>query len=129
MSRVFDLPPSSSGLGHWPFKPEAGVRIPLGAPNKRWERSSVGERLPYKQEVVGSSPAAPTRVRNHRYLMCGQVAQLVEHWTENPGVGGSIPPLATRINFWGLLPPFLLILINHPSGLRPRCPKRVGSGE
>ena len=25
----------------------------------------------------------------------GQVAQLVEHWTENPGVGGSIPPLST----------------------------------
>ena len=53
-----------------------------------WERSSGEERLPYKQEVVGSSPAAPTR-------SSGQVAQLVEHWTENPGVGGSIPPLAT----------------------------------
>ena len=25
----------------------------------------------------------------------GQVAQLVEQWTENPRVGGSIPPLAT----------------------------------
>ena len=25
----------------------------------------------------------------------GQVAQLVEHRTENPGVGGSIPPLTT----------------------------------
>ena len=25
----------------------------------------------------------------------GQVAQLVEHRTENPGVGGSIPPLST----------------------------------
>ena len=25
----------------------------------------------------------------------GQVAQLVEHATENRGVGGSIPPLAT----------------------------------
>jgi hypothetical protein len=24
----------------------------------------------------------------------GQVAQLVEHRTENPGVGGSIPPLS-----------------------------------
>ena len=27
--------------------------------------------------------------------MGGQVAQLVEQWTENPRVGGSIPPLAT----------------------------------
>ena len=26
----------------------------------------------------------------------GQVAQLVEHATENRGVGGSIPPLATE---------------------------------
>ena len=26
----------------------------------------------------------------------GQVAQLVEQWTENPRVGGSIPPLATN---------------------------------
>ena len=26
----------------------------------------------------------------------GQVAQLVEQWTENPRVGGSIPPLATK---------------------------------
>jgi hypothetical protein len=26
----------------------------------------------------------------------GQVAQLVEHRTENPGVGGSIPPLSTK---------------------------------
>ena len=28
-----------------------------------------------------------------------QVAQLVEHVTENHGVGGSIPPLGTRILF------------------------------
>jgi hypothetical protein len=27
----------------------------------------------------------------------GQVAQSVEQWTENPRVGGSIPPLATII--------------------------------
>ena len=31
----------------------------------------------------------------------GQVAQLVEHSTENRGVGGSIPPLATRVLFFG----------------------------
>ena len=28
---------------------------------------------------------------------CGQIAQLVEQRTENPRVGGSIPPLATRL--------------------------------
>ena len=62
-------PPSSSGLGHWPFKPAARVRIPLGAPDfskkkvmkAEWVRSSEGERLPYEQKVVGSSPAAPTK--------------------------------------------------------------------
>ena len=27
----------------------------------------------------------------------GEIAQLVEHWTENPGVGGSSPPLATSL--------------------------------
>jgi hypothetical protein len=27
----------------------------------------------------------------------GQVAQSVEQWTENPCVGGSIPPLSTRL--------------------------------
>ena len=25
------VPPSSSGLGHWPFKPVTGIRVPLGA--------------------------------------------------------------------------------------------------
>ena len=29
----------------------------------------------------------------------GQVAQLVEQWTENPCVGGSIPPLSTYPRF------------------------------
>ena len=28
-------------------------------------------------------------------VLVGWVAQLVEHRTENPGVGGSIPPLST----------------------------------
>jgi hypothetical protein len=26
----------------------------------------------------------------------GEIAQLVERWTENPCVGGSIPPLSTK---------------------------------
>ncbi len=30
-----------------------------------------------------------------RRILIGQVAQSVEHRTENPGVGGSIPPLST----------------------------------
>ena len=30
-----------------------------------------------------------------RVFFCGQLAQLVEQWTENPRVRGSIPRLAT----------------------------------
>jgi hypothetical protein len=33
-------------------------------------------------------------------LAGAQVAQLVEHVTENHGVGGSIPPLGTKAKFW-----------------------------
>ena len=40
----------------------------------------------------------------------GQVAQLVEHRTENPGVAGSIPALSTR---W----PCPLILVSSLLGL------------
>jgi hypothetical protein len=32
-----------------------------------------------------------------RVFCLGQVAQLVEHMTENHGVGGSIPPLAMMV--------------------------------
>ncbi len=37
------------------------------------------------------------------HLWEGQVAQLVEHMTENHGVGGSIPSLATTISRSSLL--------------------------
>ena len=41
--------------------------------------------------------------------ICGQVAQLVEQRTENPRVGGSIPPLATTSE----LQPFLNRAFSH----------------
>ena len=79
----------------------------------------MGEHLPYKQRVIGSSPIVPTMfgpvVQLVRTLACharGQgfespsgrhfvvsyasVAQLVEQGTENPRVGGSIPPGGTK---------------------------------
>jgi hypothetical protein len=34
-------PPSSSGLGHRPFKAAARVRIPLGAPSAKWPAPMV----------------------------------------------------------------------------------------
>ena len=43
--------------------------------------------------MLGASPFVCRAVND------GQVAQLVEQRTENPCVGGSIPPLATRRPF------------------------------
>ena len=36
--------------------------------------------------------------QTHGVTSIGQIAQLVEQRTENPCVGGSIPPLATAIS-------------------------------
>ena len=85
--------------------------------------AQVGEHLPYKQEVIGSSPIATTIlfyglvVQLVRTLAChargrrfepvpgrhflifktfGSIAQLVEQGTENPRVSGSIPLRATK---------------------------------
>ena len=74
----------------------------------------MGEHLPYKQGVTGSSPVVPTKsglvVQLVRTLAChargrgfephpgrqfASVAQSVEQGTENPRVGGSIPPGGT----------------------------------
>ena len=57
-------------------------------------RNPVGVRI---------SPTAPNhskrlrifKINNIIYIIKGQIAQLVEQRTENPCVGGSIPPLAT----------------------------------
>ena len=78
--------------------------------------AQLGEHLPYKQGVIGSSPIATTIfyglvVQLVRTLAChargrrfepvpgrhffGFIAQLVEQGTENPCVPGSIPGEAT----------------------------------
>ena len=44
--------------------------------------AQLGEHLPYKQEVTGSSPVSSIE----------PLAQLVEHLTFNQRVGGSRPP-------------------------------------
>ena len=56
-----------------------------------------------------------------------QVAQLVEHVTENHGVGGSIPPLGTIVLSLGVAlilqdkpPPSLSSMIGRPTGARLR---------
>ena len=78
----------------------------------------MGEHLPYKQRVIGSSPIVPTNgpvVQLVRTLAChargrgfeshpgrqyfASVAQLVEHVTENHSVVGSIPTRGTICGF------------------------------
>ena len=78
-------------------------------------RAQLGEHLPYKQGVTGSSPVVPTTdglvVQLVRTLAChargrgfephpgrhfASVAQSVEQWTENPRVAGSIPAGGTK---------------------------------
>ena len=79
--------------------------------------AQLGEHLPYKQRVTGSSPVVPTNrgpvVQLVRTLachargrgfephsgrqMCASVAQSVEQGTENPRVVGSIPTGGTTI--------------------------------
>ena len=95
-------PPSSSGLGHRPFKAEARVRIPLGARHhhicaRRGVRSSSppcqgGDRGIEARRARWASESETAR------SPVGEVAQLVEHAAENRGVGGPIPPLPTREN-------------------------------
>ena len=77
--------------------------------------AQLGEHLPYKQRVIGSSPIVPTKfglvVQLVRTLAChargrgfephpgrqfASVAQSVEQGTENPRVDGSIPSGGTR---------------------------------
>ena len=79
--------------------------------------AQLGEHLPYKQEVIGSSPIATTSfyglvVQLVRTLAChargrrfepvpgrhffAPIAQLVEQGTENPCVRGSIPRPGTK---------------------------------
>ena len=77
--------------------------------------AQLGEHLPYKQRVTGSSPVVPTMngpvAQSVRALAChargrgfeplpgrhyALVAQSVEHVTENHSVGGSIPPQGTK---------------------------------
>ena len=89
--------------------------------NNHGSLAQLGERLPYKQRVVGSSPTVPTIsvktifgpvVQLVRTLAChargrgseslpgrqlAQIAQSVEQGTENPRVAGSIPALGTKM--------------------------------
>ncbi len=59
--------------------------------------AQLGEHLPYKQRVTGSSPVVPTKSRRQRFY--APVAQLVEQRIENPRVVGSTPTGGTTESF------------------------------
>ncbi len=56
-------------------------------------------------------PSFGKRLTARVFIHSGRVAQLVEHWTENPGVGGSIPPPSTFLLCFCIL---LLIQCSPP---------------
>ena len=80
--------PGPSLLGHLsgcrlcPCKAEDGVRLP-SAP-------------PILDLLVGASALDGFYFRRSSNINAS-VAQMVEHWSEEPGVGGSIPPGSTRL--------------------------------
>ncbi len=89
--------------------------VPRGSAAWRGSIAQLGEHLPYKQRVTGSSPVVPTITwpgssvglecqpvtlevegsSPFRVAIPALVAQSVEHVTENHSVGGSIPPQGT----------------------------------
>ena len=93
------------------YRPKQRQQLPNGS------IAQLGEHLPYKQRVIGSSPIVPTTfgpvVQLVRTLAChargrrfepvpgrqffASVAQSVEQGTENPRVDGSIPSGGTKV--------------------------------
>ena len=64
--------------------------------DKTLRQQLLAEQANPPEQVKGASPAgAKILVTGGSAAGSGQVAQLVEQRTENPCVGGSIPPLAT----------------------------------
>ena len=61
-------------------------------------RGSRTEGFLYPRHCEEQSDEAHQSFCKDKAPHCGQVAQLVEQRTENPRVGGSIPPLATIIH-------------------------------
>ena len=71
----------------WPSKPAVRVRSPSPAPEVG-SIAQLGEHLPYKQGVTGSSPVTPTN-------KCGLVVQLVRMPACHAG-GRGFEPLPGR---------------------------------
>ena len=99
-SQVRVLPPQPNKYGplvkrsrHRPFTAVTGVRFPYGSPIPG-TIAQLGEHLPYKQGVTGSSPVSPT--------ICGLVVQLVRMPACHAGGRGfeSLPGRQFNILCW-----------------------------
>src|ERR1700685_3330262 len=75
---------------------------------KRGEKAAKRRtKAPLSAILDSGKPSLYNAPRSHIYFegvrptlsSWAQVAQLVEHCTENAGVGGSIPPLGTTLKF------------------------------
>ena len=55
----------------------------------------TGQATPFTLKAPEKILLIADKSHDHKYYGFAQVAQLVEHATENRGVGGSIPPLGT----------------------------------
>ena len=61
--------------------------------------AQLGEHLPYKQRVIGSSPIGPIQYANHIHeKSCADVAQLAEQLICNQQVIGSSPIIGLHQN-------------------------------
>ena len=82
--------------------------------------SSVGsERRPYKAEVIGSNPIAPTFPSNYRFAGGhGSEYQIKKSWhsvkgffhiSRNPSVtgGSALRECVSRVKWWSVIEPFL----------------------
>jgi HB1, ASXL, restriction endonuclease HTH domain len=72
---------------------ERGAGRGLGSGANTWSRNWT--RSPKHPGSLCGQPVAPLGAAGDRIGGRGEIAQLVEHSTENRGVGGSSPPLAT----------------------------------
>ncbi len=72
--------------------------VPCRTPSAGWPTPTSGRIAPHSRRALTAS----TFIKLNNSLriistLCGLVAQSVEQRTENPCVGGSIPPRATKL--------------------------------
>ncbi len=98
---TYIIGPLVKRLRHRPFTAVSRVRIPYGSPT-HGGLAQLGEHLPYKQGVAGSSPASSTifTLYLQDIYFISHIAgwsSLVARWAHNPKVVGSNPAPATKI--------------------------------